>query len=199
VHNEYFEKFVDLGGLDRLDSNYLAWSLERDLAFYRARHEMVLKYAWAIPHDGALEELVKLGPIVEVGAGGGYWAGLLRARGADVIAYDCAPAGEERNVQAHRKWSEVERGPASIAKLYPDRALFLCWPPFKLPMAHIALAAYLRAGGQTLAYIGEGNGGCTADDAFFDLIETSMIEVDSHALHQWPGIRDYLTIYTRKE
>src|ERR1019366_9271626 len=45
------------------------------------RSTMIDHYAYAIPNDAALDRLASLGPIVEVGAGAGYWAHLLRERG----------------------------------------------------------------------------------------------------------------------
>ena len=49
------------------------------------------RYAWAVPDERALRILEHFGPIVEVGAGKGYWASLLAARGVDVVAYDAMP------------------------------------------------------------------------------------------------------------
>ena len=39
------------------------------------------RYAWAIPDERALRVLAHYGPVVEIGAGKGYWCALLRARG----------------------------------------------------------------------------------------------------------------------
>jgi hypothetical protein len=61
-------------------------------------------------------------------------------------------------------------------------------------MARSALSGYLEEGGRTLAFIGEGEGGCTADDEFFRLLETGE-EVESIPLPQWDGLHDHLTIY----
>jgi len=197
MQNEYFDRFLALTG----EHAYSGWQpVDAMMEAVKARFEMVLDYAWAVPDDRALGELASVGPIVEVGAGGGYWAALLRARGVDVLAYDCAPVGSGRpNAQVRRSWSEVERAPASISRRHPDRALFLCWPPYSEPMAHVALFGYLQRGGKTLAYVGEGSEGCTGDQKFHDLIEERMEEVSTHALPRWPGIHDRLTIYTRKE
>jgi hypothetical protein len=43
-------------------------------------------YAFAAPNEAALCALAALGPLVEVGAGAGYWARLLKMRGAQVGA-----------------------------------------------------------------------------------------------------------------
>jgi tetratricopeptide (TPR) repeat protein len=52
------------------------------------RDSLVRKYSWAIPDEEALATIGSYTPLVEIGAGTGYWAALLRKRGADMIAYD---------------------------------------------------------------------------------------------------------------
>jgi hypothetical protein len=55
-----------------------------------------LGVGFAIPNNAALEKIKMLGgPIVQVGAGAGYWAALLRIRGVDIVAYDINPPGTE--------------------------------------------------------------------------------------------------------
>jgi hypothetical protein len=91
------------------------------------------KYSWAIPDKRAIRIAASFGPLVEVGAGKGYWAMLLRAAGVNVLAYDIigTPAkGKGEKHGAVTFWSEVQRGGAkalqSVACL--GRALFLCYP-----------------------------------------------------------------------
>jgi hypothetical protein len=53
-----------------------------------------LGVGFAIPNNAALEKIKMLhGPIVQVGAGAGYWAALLRIRGVDIVVYDINPPG----------------------------------------------------------------------------------------------------------
>lgn len=161
---------------------------------FRARRELVTKYAWAIPTE---EALLKIGEhshngVVEIGAGTGYWAGLLRELGVDVAAYDEAP---HDNFQAKACWSEVHKGGPLYVLKHPERTLMLSWPPYDTPMAALTLRRYK---GSTLVYIGEGSGGCTGDAEFHDMLEDEWKEIDGVALPQWPGIHDYLTVYKRK-
>jgi hypothetical protein len=58
-----------------------------------ARHYLVERFAWAVPSDEAIRTIAGLGSIVEIGAGTGYWASLLELAGADIAAFDKAPAG----------------------------------------------------------------------------------------------------------
>lgn len=41
-----------------------------------------LEHAWSVPTTGALDEMCRHSPLLELGAGTGHWAGLLRERGA---------------------------------------------------------------------------------------------------------------------
>lgn len=161
----------------------------------RMRHELVMKYSWAVPTDEALDTIKRHSEngLVEIGAGTGYWAGLLRARGVDVVAYDLQPYD---SYNADGQWSEVLRGGQSKVREHPDRTLFLCWPPYNRPMAREALRYYA---GDTLVYIGEGYGGCTGDDRFHRQLNLHWSEVEDVGLPQWYGIHDGLMVYKRKE
>jgi hypothetical protein len=44
------------------------------------------KYAFGVPGNYALDCLARYGPLVEIGAGTGYWARCLRERGVDIVA-----------------------------------------------------------------------------------------------------------------
>jgi hypothetical protein len=53
-----------------------------------AGEELRQKYAWAIPDARALRIIKHFAPVVEMGAGTGYWCYLLRQNGIDIVAYD---------------------------------------------------------------------------------------------------------------
>jgi hypothetical protein len=161
------------------------------------RRDMVERFAWAIPSDKAITAIAKLSPIVEIGAGRGYWAYLLRKAGADVVAYDLYPHGHPEWWRPNGDggaWTEILRGGAIAASRHPDRTLLLVWPPMT-PMAADALRAYR---GSTVAYVGEGRSGCTGDDAFHRALDREWQEVRTVSLPNWDGIHDDLTIYRRK-
>jgi hypothetical protein len=96
------------------------------------RREATIKYAWAIPDDAALDMIGRYGPVVEVGAGTGYWAGLLAERGIDVVALDLWPAGHPQNFwhSTPGVYYPVEEAPVEAAARHPNRTLLLCWPPY---------------------------------------------------------------------
>lgn len=162
---------------------------------WRARVEVVHKlqqqYAWAIPDDTAICAIAGRGPVVEIGAGTGYWAWLLAQAGCDVVAYDEKPAFN--GWCDHEPYHNVNIGGPDVAALYPDRTLLLCWPPMT-DMADRALAAYA---GSALVYVGEPDG-CTADEAFRERLARYWTEVADLDIPQWCYLHDALWIYERK-
>jgi hypothetical protein len=172
-----------------------------------ARDRLVSLYSWAIPSPVALEVVARYAPLVEIGAGVAYWAHLLRERGVDILAYDCelTTTPDHQNTY-HRNelavgtaWTEILWGNTATAGEHPDRTLFLCWPEYGTPMAWSALSFYQEAGGRTLVYIGEGRGGATGSDRFFDDLERDWLLREVVVLHRWRGISDHLMVYQRRE
>lgn len=191
------------------------WSMEATMRPLMVREEVIHEYGFAIPCDDALVEIAKHSPIVEVGAGTGYWAALLRNGGVDVIASDTL--GEDFGAYGFSKlYTEVIQEDASVmAALHPDHTLLIIWPPYGDPMGADAVAAYHEAGGSRVIYIGEGPGGCTGDSRMFALLGQESCWHDageecdcdkSDALFglvraitipQWDGIHDVLFVYER--
>lgn len=159
------------------------------------RQRLIARYGYAVPDEWALDVIAAHAPIVELGAGAGYWAALLRARSVDVVALDAAPPTATTGVaELGPRWTTVLSGDATALGEYPDRTLLLCWPPLDDPMAHRALACYP---GNTIIYVGEGRGGCCADETFFAALESGWRLTDAHAIPTWPMISDRLEVWRR--
>ncbi len=164
---------------------------------FSLRTRLVREYSWAIPNDLALDALADVGPIVEIGAGGGYWAHCLRERGVDIVAYDpklwhtTEPGAEGEQ----RIWTDVIERDHTAAIDHPDRALMLCWPSYGDRYAWEALTSW---GGSRVAYIGEGEYGCTADERFHDTLNRDFEETAQILIPQWYGMHDYLGIWKRR-
>ena len=162
------------------------------------RHTLCTTYAWSIPTPGDLKWLTGLldgRPVVEIGAGSGYWAWQLEQCGVPVTAYDHA-AGEATPWATSEPYATVLKGDATAAADHPEAALLLSWPPLDDPAAYDALSAYK---GDLLIYAGEGWGGCTADDAFFAAVEEEWEEVSISEQHvTWADIHCELTAYRRR-
>jgi hypothetical protein len=159
---------------------------------YRLRDALVKYYAWAIPTYEGLKEIAKYQPLVEIGAGTGYWAYLLRQLGVNIKCYDQMPYKE----QVDNKWSKVKIGtPKTLLWVKKKRNLFLCWPPSNYPMAKECLK-YFR--GKYVIYIGESEGGCNASDDFFNILREDYEEIEHEAwIPHWFGLHDYLSIWRK--
>lgn len=165
----------------------LALSTQADALQLDVRKKLIWAYSWAVPSTEAVRALAELGPIVELGAGTGYWAWLIGQAGAAVRAMDQAPDSPPRWVPIH------PGGPTDLAAA-SEPTLLLCWPPLDEPMAAEALAAFP---GMRLAYIGEWRGR-TGDAVFHDTIERDWIHERTIALPSWPGFKDELRVYSRR-
>lgn len=152
-------------------------------------------HSWAIPSESAVRAIAALGPVIEMGAGRGYWAWCLAQIGCDVLAFDkvLPPHGYQRH--SGHTFHPVQLGEPPVLADYPDRTLLLCWPPYDQPMAQECLAHYR---GQHVCYIGEGHGGCTGDDSFHEQLAEQFENIDDVMIPQWNGINDYLSIWRRK-
>lgn len=166
---------------------------------WTAREGLVHEFAWAIPCDAAIAAIVGLGkPVVELGAGNGYWASLIAEAGGTVECYDREPGRHIRGEKS-KLWHPVSQGTCDvITRAHKDHALLLVWPPYDTPMGTECLLRFMEAGGSTLVYVGEGSGGCTADDGFHRILDGHWSEAQYVCLPQWSGIHDGLSVYRAK-
>ena len=173
--------------------------------------EMTLQstYAYAIPSPetvGWIADFCGQLPVVELGAGRGYWAAQLENVGLAVSAYDIEPPGETENSsfpsagRGESVWHPVAGIDDFDASVQADSVLFLCWPPgWGSTMASQALANFERAGGSKIVFIGEPKGGKTGDDAFFDgLTARWQLESQDVQFVSWWNLNDVAQGWVRK-
>lgn len=186
---------MQIGGLRDADGGIDAW---------RLRGFGVGRWSWSITDPDTVEFVAKhsRGKMLDPMAGTGYWQMLLAQLGVDVISSDVNPplGTDHENNEWHRNASQfvkVEKRDAVEAVLNssPSRTLFLSWPPFDDPIGYQTLRAYR---GERVIVIGEGEGGCTANDDFFTLLEEQWCFVTGHRPVQFFGIHDYVTVFDRK-
>lgn len=150
------------------------------------RHALTHKYSWAVPNEEALAAIAREGPIIEAGAGSGYWAHLLKNVGADVVAFDQHGVNVAENYYhstARNAWTNIIRGTEDTVSQHPDRTLFMSFPPMSEPFGVNVLNNYR---GRRFAFVGElGDGSCTGDRAFHNALETQWREVQSVELPNW--------------
>ena len=166
------------------------------------RNDFVTEYSFTIPYYDILKKVASYSPIVEIGAGSGYWAGCLGKMGADVIAYDSLPPGTQNPWEWHRvnswfddSWYHIIEGDETAAAYHPDRTLFLAWPVPQNPMAYGALMSYKNAGGRTVIYIGDPHPASSGDEYFYRELYKHK-EIENTDLYSWPGIKEKLLIYS---
>lgn len=188
----------------------------------RVRLPLCSHYAFGVPCAAAIEAVRAAcpnGKLVEMGAGTGYWAGLLRREGLDVLAYDqdvddgspmsVTGKGTKLHQVTH---SRVVRGTPQDLAHVEDRTLLLCWPPGGDSMAEECLDAYK---GDTVVYVGEWDDGTqigskvykthqyhagpaeTATPEFRRRLIEEFRLVRSVEIPTWPTHADDLTIWAR--
>jgi len=160
------------------------------------RRELASLFSWGVPNEHALQALEAHAPLVECGAGMGYWSALLRARGVDVVAYDAAPPGNSSNAYhrfARAPWTAVEAEASALAaRRHRDRTLFLCWPPYDDDASSYAvLRAYQ---GDKLVFVGEA---ATGSVRFHRELALNWSPEEEVRLPNWPRLRDTLMVYRR--
>ena len=177
----------------------LPFGLYQMLGVRQRRHELVQLCAWAIPTREALDALARYAPLIDCGAGMGYWAALLQAQGVDVLACDLHPPGRKAWNSFHRRkrapWTEVRRASAVDAvRRHAGRTLMLCWPPYEDDGAsYQALRAYA---GDVLIHIGERDG-ASGSVRFHREIALNWTPIEEIDLPHWPRLDDRLRVYRR--
>lgn len=168
------------------------------------RYKYVQDYGFSLLSQGLINELaqqLKEQHVVEVGAGTGFLASCLQKKGINIIPVDYKNISEnEYNFKT--SFTDIT---VSDAKTYlqqhsqPLSNTIMSWPPYCDDFASQILKT--MKSGQRLYYCGEGTGGCTGDDLFFELLEqrTLLNEPLSLALQnqelQWHGLHDKWYVY----
>jgi hypothetical protein len=180
----------------RLSHEEMHRYFERSLDRYKARTAFTTEIAFAIPCAEAIAVIAQSPRIVEVGAGTGYWAALLTQTGCDVVATDAnqGRTGYRQKIGYHYPVQRLKA--VTAVRRHPDRDVLMSWPSYNEGWA--VRAARAIAPGRSLYYIGEGSGGCTADDAFFRLMRRDFEEVAECDIPQWDGLHDGLWHYRRR-
>jgi hypothetical protein len=161
------------------------------------------KYAYALPTQDALNTIMEYEGekgFLEVGAGLGYWARLLKDMGAKIVATDIK--GDERGM--FTKGSEythvIKMDALTATKTYPDLTLIMVYPYGDWPIE--VIKAYT---GEYLIIVA-GDDGCFNNDLMTILwgehTEWSEIEKEPHLSHvldvtHWPGFPAHLHIFQR--
>lgn len=144
--------------------------------------------------------------VLEVMSGKGALAYALREKGVDVIATD--DFSWHQKIKWDSLWTDIEDMDALTAiETYGEECdvLIMSWAPYDEPIGYEVLQKYHEVNPNgILLVIGEGEGGCTADDDFFyhfEEIEDPSFDTVIRAYQRWEGLHDYPAIgrYVKKE
>ena len=165
-----------------------------------ARDWLCTLFAFAVPNSAALSALASEQPIVEVGAGTGYWCSLLRRRSVEVHAFDIAPIGRINEYHgAVPPFTTVREGGADVLRrvgvAVKARTLFLCYPPPDTPLAVTCVSSFQ---GPCVAYVGEFNGD-TASPVFEAALRADFTLTECIKLPDFGNTCYSLTLWRRKD
>jgi hypothetical protein len=175
--NEYYEQFQELQEK----------STFKGQQWFGERGDLVEEYSWAVPNEEVLVYLAEFDKLIEVGAGGGYWAKCIQDEGGVVFPIDESPPAETyTNIHTREINGFYEE--------FTDEAILMVWPPYDEPMA----ADVAQSEPDHICYVGEERGGCTATDRFFNILDRKYGLVAKIDLPSYAGIHDNFFHYIRK-
>jgi len=180
------------------DTNF---SLNMALSLFR--DDYINNYGFYLVNDKFInitDKLFRNNKILEVGAGTGFLSKLLQDVGLDVTPTDKSIENNQYGFsKKHTDIIEVD----SIKHLKDNNSKYdmviMSWPDYSSSFANNILKNMTQ--GQILMYIGEGYGGCTANDDFYDKLENcaSLLEKETSlykpANLAWFGIHDRVKLY----
>ena len=160
-------------------------------------------YPEYVPTDTAIETLCEYGPLLEVGAGNGYWAHTVNENGGNCLPTDLSPEavsttefpatvtydGTEYETKV---WADVREydGVAAVQD-YPDRTVVMCHPSGATRWSEDVLAAITD---QPFIFIGEWFPGADATPMFFKRLADDWELVETFPVYDWASmhVRGYV-------
>lgn len=162
------------------------------LSAFRVREECCNKYSFAVPNKDAIDAIVKYSPIVEIGAGTGYWAKLISEAGGKIRAYDSFDWEDLKLGE----FFPVKKGSFEKVKAASKKhTLFLCWSPYNESLAYDCVKNFK---GRFVIYVGEPVGGCTACEKYHAYMNKHFKVVEEVEIPQWEAVHDRLIVWERK-
>ena len=130
---------------------------------------------------------------MEIGAGGGYWARLLRDVGVDILAFDTCPPELNDWAGGAAPWTSILKGGEEVLIDHAERAVFVSWPP--RPNGFMP-ALLDRAPQRTLALITDGPS-LVGEDPMYVRLQRNWIQSCQIELPTSPYRHDHLIIWER--
>lgn len=167
----------------------------------RARETYIHNFGFFLLNEKLLDMLsceFEGDKIIEVGAGSGWLSYNLQQRGLNVIPVDCNLSDNHYNFKKLYTNIVDDKAEDFILKNKYDTIL-MCWPDLGSDFAHTILDRMPK--NKNLIYIGESEGGCTANDDFFELLNSKCTLLEDKTkriqrhVKQWAGIHDQIEVY----
>ena len=157
------------------------------------RWDYIKKFGFVLLSERLAKDIAKYSPLLEIGAGNGALANRISKYGADIRAVDDKSGDYPFE---HEQYYPVEKmsGYAAVWA-EPKRTILMAWPSLSQGWANEVLKR-MRPD-QTIIYIGEGLGGCTADDDFHKNLDDSFEHLHNIDMYQWHGLHDTCQVYRK--
>lgn len=162
-------------------------------------NDFVKRFGWGIPNATGwkiISKTISGCKVVELVAGSGFLASCIMANPNKPINYLATDAmkGDDTFTKTYFKVQKLNHL-ETLTKNPDADVLIINWPTYKDKWASEALRKFK---GDIVIYIGEGMGGCNADDGFFEELSENWEEKECEPCIQWQGLRDSLFLYKRK-
>ncbi len=195
---------LENGILTKEISNYFDNSFN-EVSFYLSllREDYVHKFGFFLINENFLEvskEMLLDHKILEVGAGSGFLSFNLQKNNIDITPIDLKVT--KNSYGFHKKYTDIiETNAVDYLKKEGINydTVIMSWPNYNTSFGHDVLKNMKK--NQTLIYIGESCGGCTADDKFFELLDKKanlnqeLTDKFSESSISWPGIHDRIHVF----
>lgn len=179
---------------------------ELKFALMTLRYSFVEQFGFVLLNEqllNSVSDFLKDKSVCEIGAGTGWLSYQLQKKGVDIIPIDYKP-GKDSEFGFKKLHTDIlmTNGIDYLENNFPE-VVILSWPDYDTSFASDILKVLQK--GQTLIYIGEHEGGCTGDDAFFELLQqkTELNETMTDILQKkslcWNGVHDTWYVFEVKE
>lgn len=154
----------------------------------KGHQDFINEYACAIPNKIAIQILLDYSPILEIGAGNGYWSWVIEENGGSATPTDVKPWSNT--------WMDVKKedGVEAVRKRSDDYTLFICYPYYGIDWDYNALREY---SGDTVIFVGEwGYRSATGSKEFFKELNQNWSETQKNELPHW-GVKTSIYVFER--
>ena len=194
-----YQKLINELGAFSFD-NFRQYDLRKSILFHSMREHFCKKFCWAIPNNDALEVLNKYSPILEIGAGKGFWTKELKRNypTSNIVCFDKQLPPNVWCVGDKTYFPVLEGNESEILNpRFEFHTLFLCWPPYASDVVDNCLRNLDRIRSNRFIYVGEYDAATAWSERLDDEGDWEIEETID--IPQWIGIHDRLMVWKRKE